>query len=282
MFGMDRVRSLALVGGTVLVALAAGQYMQSGTAESAAAMAPVPASEVLPPPLRLAAGTPLAGYEFQPAAVTRAETTPDPVILPQPEAVKDEACPVTLDVFADADAMLSLSLIAPCHPNEGVVLRHAGLSVTYQTTANGSLFLDFPALDTEGEIALRFMDGSEVTATAPVPELVGLRRFALQWIEGDSFNLATEAPVISLGAAATALPMYALVATLPTPDTAIAIEAAITDTSCGREALGAAYFSDGGALSIADLSVALPECDAQGGFVVLNNPIADMKLAAAE
>lgn len=279
---MDRVRSLALVGGMVLVALAAGQYMQSGTAESAARMAPVPAGEVAPPTLRLAAGTPLSGYGLVPAAVTRAETTPEPVIPPSPEAIVDDACPVTLDIFADADAMLSLSLTAPCRPNEGVVLRHAGLSVTYQTTANGSLFLDFPALDKDGEIVLRFTDGSEVTAAAPVPELAELRRFALQWIEGDSFNLATDAPVISLGTAATALPMYALVATLPTPDTAIAIEAPISDASCGREALGAAYFSDGGVLSIADLSVALPECDAQGGFVVLNNPIADMKLAAAE
>ena len=279
---MESVRRLAMIGGTVLVALGAGQYMHSGTAGAAVAMAPVPAPETAPPLLRLAAGTPLGGYNIESVAVTRAEMTPERLILPDPIPAGDEDCPVTLDLFADANAILSLSLLAPCHPNEGVVLGHAGLSVTYQTTATGSLFVDIPALDMLGEVTLRFTDASEVSASAEVPELSGLRRFALQWIDGDSFNLSTDAPVVTLGTAATALPMYALVVTLPSKETPLAIEVPVTDESCGREALGAAYFSDGGRLSVADLSIAMPECDAEGGFVVLNNPIADMKLAAAE
>jgi hypothetical protein len=280
---MVSVRSLGMIGGTVLVALGAGQYMQSGADGSAAAMmTPQRAPELTPRPLRLAAGTPLVGYQIQPVAVTRAETTPETPVLPAKTPAGDGDCPISLDLFADADAMLSLSLLAPCHPNEGVVLRHAGLSVTYQTTATGSLFVDIPALDMSGEVTLRFLDSSEISASAEVPELSELRRFALQWVDGDSFSLSTNAPVMILGTVATALPMYALVATLPSEDTPLAIEVPVTTASCGREALGAAYFSEGGRLSVADLSMAMPECDAGGGFVVLNNPIADMKLAAAE
>jgi len=280
---MDRIRSLAMIAGTVAIALGAGQYMQSSSATSALATPQQPgARDVSDVQLRQAAATPLAGHVVTVAEVTRADSSPESVLLPAPEPVAAAECPVTLDLFADAGAILSLSLTAPCRPNEGVVLRHAGLSVTYQTTATGSLFLDLPALEAKGELSIRFQDGTEVMAAAPVPELAGMRRFALQWIDGDSFNLATDAPVMQLGTAATVLPMYALVATLPDASTPLAIEAPVTEDNCGREALGAAYFSEGGALAIADLTMALPECDSAGGFVVLNNPIADMKLAAAE
>lgn len=279
---MDRIRSLAMIAGTLAIALGAGQYMQSTSVDLAEVEPEHLPKDVTTMPLRVAAGTPLGTYLPPAAEVTRADESPATVILPTSEPAADVSCPVTLDLFADANAMLSLTLTAPCHPNEGVVLRHAGMSVTYSTTATGSLFVDIPALDVAGEITLRFSDGTEIAASAPVPELSGLRRLALQWIDGDSFTLATDAPVIQLGSDATTLPMYALVATLPDESTPIAIETPVTETNCGREALGAVYFSEGGTLSVADLTMALPECDSAGGFVVLNNPIADMKLAAAE
>lgn len=269
---MERKRGLAIIGSSLFVALAAGQYLQSGSAQSAVVAAP--AAE--PAPLRPAAGTPLAPQPT-PVALTEAEPAPAPETAPAADS-----CPVTLDLFANADAMLSLSLTAPCRPNEGVVVTHATMGVTYQTTATGSLFLDIPALDSKGDIRIRFSDGTEVQATAPVPDLATMRRFALQWIEGDSFSLATEAPVITLGTAATVLPMYAQVVTLPAADTPLAIETEVTDTACSREALGAAFYSEGGNVRIADLSLALPDCGSGDGFVVLNNPVAEMKLAAIE
>lgn len=210
------------------------------------------------------------------AALTNADaTTP-------PDAASSETCPVTLDLFADRDATLALTLTAPCRPNEGVVLHHAGMSVTYQTTATGSLFLDFPALDAAGDVSIRFPDGTEVSAMAPVPELATLQRLALQWVDGDSFALVTDAPVTTLGTAVTVLPMYAQVVTLPASDTPLSIETEVTDRTCGREALGAVFYSDGGQVHSSDLALAMPDCDGAGGYVVLNNPVADMKLAAAE
>jgi hypothetical protein len=32
----------------------------------------------------------------------------------------------------------------------------------------------------------------------------------------------------------------------------------------------------------ADLSLAMPDCDGEGGFVALNNPVPETKLAATE
>ena len=234
------------------------------------------ASPLPAPPLpRVAAGTPFSVALTQTKPALPATAEPDPA----PPAA---SCPITLDMFANADATLAISLTAPCRPNEGVVVTHAEMGVTYQTTATGALFLDLPALDARGEVRIRFADGTVVDAAAPVPDLAPLHRFALQWIEGDSFNLATDAPVITLGTGATVLPMYAKVVTLPAFDTPLAIEAAVTDTNCGREALGAAFYSESGQVRVADLSLALPDCDSLGGFVVLNNPVANMKLASAE
>lgn len=154
--------------------------------------------------------------------------------------------------------------------------------MTYATNATGSFFLDLPALDPKGEVSLRFHDGSEVTAASPVPDLANHHRLAVQWLDGDRFTLSGDGPITSLGAKATVLPMYAQIITLPAPDAPLAIEAPVTPDTCGREMMALAVYSNGGRLTLADLSIALPDCDAKGGFVVLNNPLPDMTLAAQE
>ena len=288
---MDRKRSLVMAGGTVLLALGAGQYMQSGTAESSAAMVPIPRVETAPPtpqPLRLAAATPLAAHDPRPEAVVTPVALADepPPSLPQAEpkpAPLADLCPVTLDAFAAADAMLSISLSAPCHPNQTVVLQHAGLTVTYQTTATGALFVDIPALDPAGALTLRLPDGTEAQATAPVPEVATLRRLAVQWIAGDRFAFRDDDTQISLGTLSGPVPMQAQVVTLsPDQPVAPAIEAEVTRETCGREMLGEVLYSAAGTVTRADLSLAMPDCDGIGGFVALNNPVPDTKLAAKE
>jgi len=288
---MDRKRSLVMAGGTVLLALGAGQYMQSGTAQSSAAMVPVPQAEtaqVPPQSLRLAAATPLAAHDRQPEPVVTPVALVDEPPIPLPKAnpapaAQVDPCPVTLDAFAAADAMLSISLSAPCHPNQTVVLQHAGLAVTYQTTATGALFVDIPALDPAGALTLRLPDGTEADATAPVPEVTALRRLGVQWMADDRFTFLGDGPQIELGTLSGPVPMLARIVTL-SADTSIspAIEAEITPDTCGRELLGEVLYSAGGTVTRADLSLAMPDCDGAGGFVALNNPVPETKLAATE
>jgi hypothetical protein len=77
--------------------------------------------------------------------------------------------------------------------------------------------------------------------------------------------------------------MLAEIYTFPAQTTPhLTIEAAITATTCGRELIGETLFSDGGKVTVAELTMAVPGCDDLGGFVVLNNPLSDMKLALAE
>lgn len=281
---MDRKRNLGMIAVTVALALGAGQYMQSATAQSAASVMPLPKADP-PPLLRPAAGTPLAAHD--PVVIpVAAEADPPPApppaaVLPEPAPVaKAPDCPVTLDALATEGAILSLRLTAPCRADQGFVLNHGGIAVTYQTNAEGAFVLDFPALDAAGEVSLRFADGTEIAAAAPLPDMADHHRLALQWLDGDSFTLSGEGAVTTLGANATVLPMYAQIITLSAPDAAHGIEAPVTPKTCGREMIALAVYSEAGRLTLSDLSVAMPDCDAEGGFVVLNNPVPDMKLAA--
>jgi len=80
-----------------------------------------------------------------------------------------ESCPMLLDLVAESGARIAVTLSAPCHAAEAVVLDHAGLSVTSQTSATGSLYAVLPALSEEASVVVIFADGSMVEAQVTVP-----------------------------------------------------------------------------------------------------------------
>ncbi|AWB49915.1 hypothetical protein HYN69_16655 [Gemmobacter aquarius] len=278
---------IALGLGGVVLAISAGQMLSGG---GSAPTEPKVVAQVVP--LRVAAGTPAQVWQAPVAEIAEAQAETQAASMADP-------CAMSLEVFAEEGAMLGVTLLAPCQANARVVLRHGGLAVSMQTLATGSLFATLPALDIAGAVEARFDDGTALDAAAVVPELAGLRRFAVQWQEADRFALngfegkadygdaghrtAANGGVLALGDPASKPALLAEVYTFPDPETArVSIEAEVSDTTCGRELLGETLFSAGGAVQSSDLTLAMPECDAMGGFVVLNNPLPDMTLAAAE
>jgi hypothetical protein len=185
------------------------------------------------------------------------------------------------------------------------VLRHAGLEVTATTTANGSLFMALPAMEALSTVEATFADGKAVSAATAVPELAGLRRFGVQWQGDDAFQvfgyeagstISASAPGIAstggigaaggfltrLGDDASDVPLRAEIYTFPaTGPSDVVIEAAVTPATCGREIAGKTLASVAGTVIVTDLTLAMPECDAVGDFLVLNNLAPDMTLAAA-
>ncbi len=228
-----------------------------------------------------------------------------PATLASATDLATDTCPVTLDLMVDPGAMLGLTLLAPCHPNARVVVRHAGLAVTAVTTATGLMFLALPALETSAAVDLRFADGTVVSETVQVPDLATLRRFAVQWQGDDAFQLygfEEKGPVSAanpgfvpisdlpqsagfltrLGDANADAPMFAEVYTYPANGRSdVVVEAAVTDATCGRELLGETLASLAGKVTVIDLTLSMPECDAVGDFLVLNNLVQDTTLAAA-
>lgn len=242
------------------------------------------------------------------------ETAP---ALPQAEsavsldsaAVTD--CSVRLDLAGQPDAMIGVALSAPCRRDERVVLRHGGLAVTGRTTSSGSLYVSLPAMEAMAEVSVLFAGGETVVAKLELPAAASVRRFAVQWQGDDAFQLHAfeggadygtpghvsaadpHLPVADsersggflslLGDDQVENPLLAEVYTYPGDgtDVRVVVEAAVTDRTCGREILGEALDSALGTVAASDLSVAMPDCDAVGDYLVLQDLAPDLKIAAA-
>jgi len=324
---MEIKRKVAGAVVTVSIALGIGHVMQGGWSDSRAqgailanhptAITPLaagltpelsPAQEPRLPPI-------LPDTAFQPtpaAPAPLAVPMGDPLIANAPLSGDKVACPITLDVLATPQAMLDITLLAPCRANERIVLRHGGLVFSARTSVAGSVFVQIPGMDQAGEVTALFGDGHTEFRATPLRDLPLYQRFAVQWQVDDSFQLQAYENGASFGAEghisaahpqrrqsniptdngfmtvlgddSVELPMLAEVYTYPTrPGVSvdIAIEAQITAATCDRELLGEVLFSTAGRAISTDLTLATPTCDAIGDVLVLNNPLPDLKLAAA-
>lgn len=308
---MDRKRAIAA--GTVLlgIALTLGNMFRDKVASPALAAAePVAVQPVAPAPEPVAPAKPFAPplSTAKPAATS---TTPLFSDGPAPDRtqVADECLP-TLDLVPEPDAMIGVTILAPCNPGERIVLAHEGLTITLASTATGSVFTSIPALVSMGMVTARWTDGTEVTASIDIPEAADVDRFAIQFPASDPLTLNAYAKgaefggpghsrptalidlppgasvagtVLSLGSADVDLPLLAHVYTYSgrnRPD--LTIEAEVTEATCDRELLGETIESRNGRTAVQDLTLMMPPCDAIGEFLILNIAPEDLTLARAE
>lgn len=326
---MDIKRKAARGIAVIAVALAAGHLVQSIGNKPATkpASKPLASAELTVKPSNLqsvAAGPKVAKMAIKPALETapplgKITLLPPPaelsnpalLALPAKAETQPQSCNASLDLMAAENAMINLTLIAPCHPNQRVVLRQGGLAVTASTTATGAVFATLPAMKTVSRVEVFFADGSELHDEITVPEMAGLRRFAVQWQGDDAFQInafengadygdpghvsamtphrpaaglqAKGGYLTHLGDSATANALLAEVYTFPADPAVtseVLVEAAITDKTCGRELLADTLTSNGGDVLVTELSLAMPECDAVGDYMVLNNLVLDRNMAA--
>lgn len=233
-----------------------------------------------------------------------------PVRLDVPQAVSDLDCTPVLRLAPAAGAMIDVGLSSPCHPSARIVLRHAGLAVTYRTNSVGALTARLPALAEQAVVSVLFAGGTTIEAGLVLPEATQMRRFGVQWLGPLAFGVNAfengagygEAGHVSaadagrpaagrqdrgfltlLGDETVDQPMLAEVYTYPdgSRDVPVVVEAAITAKTCGQDLLGEALNVVGGTVAVSDLSVTMPGCDAAGDFLLLKNLVPDMTLAAA-
>jgi hypothetical protein len=272
-----------------------------------------------PAPAAIAATTPSTTVPkpvpAEPVPAIVATKAPEPSIVPKAMEVllqPEGTCQNELDLAAVADAIIEITLLAPCHPNERLVLRHGPLAVTVKTTAQGSAYLKIPALEADGKVSLRFVDGTVIGSAVQVPDVNNLRRFAVQWMDRDTFGVnafengsgygdvghisaanpgklpltgtAGGGYLMILGDAEATPAMLAEVYTYPdgiNPPVELSIEAQVTSNTCGREILGEVISTNAGQPDVSDLMLAMPGCAALGDILVLKNPVQDLTLAAA-
>lgn len=302
---LNPVRRIGRILAIVAIALAAGHLVQTLAARKA-----VPAAAAVNLPTKiveLSASPEESGLKMK--AESLAKPPPQkhiflaPPVGPVPDAVQAHDCTPMLTALTEPGAMVALTLRAPCDGSARVVVAHGGLTVTERLAPNGRLMLAIPALEQTGQFTVRFADGRRVTALHPVPDLVTVRRFAVQWLGLDGFVLhgfengadfgqtgdvspsqpgptSTGSSLVSLGEPGVESPLIAQVYTYPVEGTAdIVVEAPVTAANCGQEMLGQTISSLEGAVQVVDLTLAMPDCSAVGDFLVLKNLASDLKLA---
>ena len=217
---LGRTRILAGVG-AVMIAVGAGQYMQSGApfpsrysrpeatpaslpgeitmlsasyddrtegrppaaapATIAAAPQPGPEAAAAPEPAPPSAPAPA------PERLAALETgTPAPPAMPaeaqpEPAATAAPACKQTLALRPVPGALISLDLSAPCQAGQRMEVEHAGIGYAALLPPGGRYLALIPALAPLARVTVRFANAPSVSAETAVPDLADYGRAVLEW-----------------------------------------------------------------------------------------------------
>ena len=294
------------------IAMAAGHLVQTLAARKPVAKAEA-TSSVPQNIVQLSAGSDAVPVETVPQPInlsdliTIASTEAVVLVSPIPAVVQPvaDACPIDLALDAQPAAMIGLVLLAPCHADERVVLRHAGLAVTAKLGVDGGLTAILPALVTAAQVEILFADGNTVDGSLDMAEAATLRRFGVQWQGAEAFVVhgfengadfgqagdispvnpgrAEGGQLVVLGDSTVEVPLLAQIYTFaaePGQSAEVVIEAVVTAATCGHDLLAETIASADDRVEITDLTLAMPECSGVGDFLVLKNLASDMKIAA--
>jgi len=250
--------------------------------------------------------------EVQMAKAEGPETMPVPNAR---DAQSTQACDMVASARPVAAAMVKLSLDAACLPNERVTVHHNGMIFTQTTSDTGQMNISVPALSQDAVFIMAFSNGEGAVAQTFVEELAQFDRMVLQWkgdtsLEiharefgadyGDAGHIWHGAPgemadaivgnhgfITRHGDAEAPEALLAEVYSFPIEATAqegtvdLTVEAEVTDANCGLEIEAKTLqISEGTELQTRNLTLSVPECDAAGNFLVLNNLLADLTVAA--
>ena len=234
--------------------------------------------------------------------------------FPAEEEAPTFACEHELKAEPAAAAMVTLTLNAPCMANDRFTIHHNGMMFTDVMDASGKSTLEVPALARDAVYIISFGNGEGAVAKTSVTSLEYYDRVVVQWAgnsglqihaleygatyqgdghvwRGQSGNMTDAARgeggfVSRYGAEDLEGARIAEVYTFPSGTTArqgdvrLSVETEITKANCGRdiEAQSMQLSSDG-TLKVQDLTLAIPDCDAVGDFLVLKNLLNDLKIA---
>ncbi|MDG1473253.1 MAG: hypothetical protein P8Q26_17065 [Ascidiaceihabitans sp.] len=223
------------------------------------------------------------------------------------------SCEISAAATASKGAMIDVELAAPCMPNEHVTVHHNGIMFSQSTALDGSLSVSVPAMSEEAVVIFAFPNGEGAVAQVSVPDLGQYDRTAIQWKGDTGFEMharefgadygqeghvwagatrdvaavdSAQGFLTRLGIKSALAPLMAEVYTFPTAmgtqdgTIDLSVEAEVTLMNCGLEIEAQSLELQGGQVKTQDLTLAVPECDAKGSFLVLNNLVQDLTVAS--
>ncbi len=248
----------------------------------------------------------LAALSDTPAVITDA--------LPTEVAAPTLACDYTLTADTAPGAMVALFLGAPCARDQRFTLHHNGLMFTQVTDGDGHASMMVPALAKSAVFIAAFPNGDGAVANTVVEGLDDYQRVAVQWqgnsgVQLHAFEFGAEMGseghvwaaarrdvaaaaeggrgfMTVLGDATQPEALIAEIYSFPSRTSehngavALQVEAEVTQANCARDIEAQALqMQPGGALNVQELTLAIPECEAVGDFLVLKNLLNDITIA---
>ena len=211
-------------------------------------------------------------------------------------------------------AIVSLNVDAPCRPNSRFNVHHQGMMFTGATDADGQATLFVPALTDDAVFIVSFQQGVGAIASLKVKDFDKFGRTVLQWRGETGFQLharefgasygenghvwsgaeqslsglvaGQNGYVQRLGLSDGTEGYFAEVYSYPVEYSQrvgvidITVEAQVSLQNCGRNIAAQSLEHAGGSLRTQDLTLSVPPCDTVGSYMVLNNLVSDLKVAA--
>lgn len=231
------------------------------------------------------------------------------------ETIPGLPCDITLTADPAPAAMVDLIVEASCLPSEQLTLHHNGMMFHAMTDGSGRSNLRVPALAKKAVFIASFESGEGAVAQIDVPMIDFYDRVVVQW-RGDTglglhaleFDAAyfgaghihngapgdmgtaasgTSGFLTHLGEGTGPQVLNAEVYSFPTRTAqnagriGLSVEAEVTADNCGTEIEAQTLqLKPGTTLRSQDVTLYMPDCDASGDFLVLNNLFEDLKVAA--
>ncbi|UWR92300.1 hypothetical protein K4K96_16680 [Phaeobacter inhibens] len=302
-------RTALMSAATLCSALAIGLVMQhtAGSPQTSVA-APVAelavVAETAPPDLSADVPLQIDAISLTAATPEAGDSDAQQVLRQNPET----SCEMTAEAVPGPMAEVRLTVLSLCRPGERLTIHHNGMMFSSRLDATGALTVQIPALSSSAVFIVEPKSGRGAVATTSVPDLDLVSRVVLQWAGNSGFELharefgagygsaghvwrgadltAGRGSVVQLGDATQLAPRLAEVYSVPrlggdqSGAIDLTVEAEVTAINCGRDVSAQTLELRDGRLRTRDLTLAMPDCAATGDFLVLNNLLETLKIAA--
>ncbi len=273
---------------------------------------PRPPSDMLTPVL------PSTSIDLHDRVAVTSEPSADPIVEePRANQFGLTCGPILSAAGADAagNAMVHLTLTAPCHGDEQVTVRNGDLAFSARLDPLGTLTAEVPALSRQARFTVTFADETETTTQADLPGAgqiervalvhrgeTGLQIHALEFgadygdrghVWAEASRDADEAALMGggfltvLGDPTLDQPYMAQVYSYPSGTRDIggvirlSVEAEVTAFNCDTEVQGRVIEpGPSGEADTVEMTVAIPDCSAIGEYLVLKNLLRDLRIAS--
>ncbi|GLO72150.1 hypothetical protein MACH17_36670 [Phaeobacter inhibens] len=302
-------RTALMSAATLCSALAIGLVMQhTAGSPQTSVVAPVAelavVAEAAPPDLSADVPLQIDAISLTAATPEAGDSDAQQVLRQNPET----SCEMTAEAVPGPMAEVRLTVLSLCRPGERLTIHHNGMMFSSRLDATGALTVQIPALSSSAVFIVEPKSGRGAVATTSVPDLDLVSRVVLQWAGNSGFELharefgagygsaghvwrgadltAGRGSVVQLGDATQLAPRLAEVYSVPrlggdqSGAIDLTVEAEVTAINCGRDVSAQTLELRDGRLRTRDLTLAMPDCAATGDFLVLNNLLETLKIAA--